>query len=97
MRCRNSVCFAMQMAELFATSKQAIRHHIYNILKKGGLESDSVVKDFLTTASDSKHYHVIFYALERNSVPAARAAGGHTSHRTSPHCVRGYGNITPPG
>ena len=54
----------MQMAELFATSKQAISYHISNILKEGELDSDSVVKDFLTTANDSKQYHVIFYALE---------------------------------
>ena len=30
-------------------------------------------------------------------LPSARAAGGHTSHRTSPHCVRSYEDITPPG
>ena len=40
----------MQMAELFAISKQAISYHISNILKEGELESDSVVKVFLTTA-----------------------------------------------
>ena len=54
----------MQMAELFATSKQSISYHISNILNEGELKSDSVVKDFLTTANDNKQYHVIFYSLE---------------------------------
>ena len=54
----------MQMAELFATSKQSISYHISNILNEGELKSDSVVKDFLTTAADGKQYHVVFYALE---------------------------------
>ena len=54
----------MQMAELFATSKQSISYHISNILKEGELKTDSVVKDFLTTANDNKQYHVIFYSLE---------------------------------
>lgn len=54
----------MQMAELFATSKQSISYHIFNILNEGELEKDSVVKDFLTTANDNKQYHVIFYSLE---------------------------------
>ena len=44
-----------QMAELFATSKQLISHHIANILKERELYADSVVKDFLTTAADGKN------------------------------------------
>ena len=43
-----------QMAELFATSKQTISHHILNILKEGELDEFSVVKQFLTTAADGK-------------------------------------------
>ena len=54
----------LQMAELFATSKQTISYHISNILKEKELEQNSVVKDFLTTANDGKQYHVIFYSLE---------------------------------
>ena len=54
----------LQMAELFATSKQTISYHISNILKEKELEHNSVVKDFLTTANDGKQYHVIFYSLE---------------------------------
>lgn len=52
------------LAELFATSKQSISRHIANILNDKELESDSVVKDFLTTAEDGKNYKVTFYSLE---------------------------------
>jgi hypothetical protein len=53
-----------QMAELFATSKQTISHHIVNILKEKELHQDSVVKQYLTTAADGKNYNVVFYSLE---------------------------------
>ena len=53
-----------QLAELFATSKQAVSHHIVNILKEGELPLDSVVKQYLTTAADGKNYNVVFYSLE---------------------------------
>lgn len=53
-----------QMAELFATSKPNISMHIANILKEKELMSDSVVKNFLTTAADGKNYNVVFYSLE---------------------------------
>lgn len=53
-----------QIAELFATSKQTISHHILNILKEGELPQNSVVKNYLTTASDGKQYDVIYYSLE---------------------------------
>ena len=52
------------MAELFDTSKQSISYHIINILKENELNSDSVVKEFLTTAADGKNYNVVFYSLE---------------------------------
>ncbi len=52
------------MAELFDTSKQSISYHIINVLKEGELNSDSVVKEFLTTAADGKNYNVVFYSLE---------------------------------
>ncbi len=54
----------MQMAELFATSKQTISYHISNILKENELGENSVVKEYLTTASDGKQYNVTFYSLE---------------------------------
>ena len=53
-----------QMAELFATSKQLISHHIANILKEKELNKISVVKQYLTTADDGKNYNVVFYSLE---------------------------------
>ena len=53
-----------QMAELFATSKQVVSHHVINILKDKELNKDSVVKQYLTTAADGKNYNVVFYSLE---------------------------------
>ncbi|MBE7413408.1 MAG: virulence RhuM family protein [Leptospiraceae bacterium] len=53
-----------QLAELFATSVPNISMHISNILKEGELQANSVVKDYLTTASDGKQYKVTFYSLE---------------------------------
>ncbi len=53
-----------QLAELFATSKQNISLHIINILKEGELYKNSVVKDYLTTASDGKEYNITFYSLD---------------------------------
>lgn len=53
-----------QLAELFATSKPNISMHISNILKERELDINSVVKDYLTTASDGKQYRVVFYSLE---------------------------------
>lgn len=53
-----------QMAELFATSVPNINIHINNILKENELDSNSVIKDYLTTASDGKRYEVTFYSLD---------------------------------
>ncbi|MGM0498296.1 MAG: virulence RhuM family protein [Bacteroidota bacterium] len=53
-----------QLAELFDTSKPNISMHISNILKEGELDVNSVIKDYLTTASDGKEYKVTFYSLE---------------------------------
>jgi hypothetical protein len=53
-----------QLAELFATSVPNISMHISNILKDGELEQKSVIKDYLTTASDGKEYNVTFYSLD---------------------------------
>jgi hypothetical protein len=41
-----------QLAELFVTSKQNISLHVINILKENELDENSVVKDYLTTASN---------------------------------------------
>lgn len=53
-----------QMAELFGTSVPNITMHIGNILKEGELNADSVIKKYLTTASDGKSYEVAFYSLQ---------------------------------
>mgnify|MGYP003304066020 CR=1 FL=1 len=53
-----------QLAELFDTSVPNISMHISNILKDGELQQNSVVKEYLTTASDGKEYNVTFYSLD---------------------------------
>lgn len=52
-----------QIADLFATSKSNISLHISNILKDNELDKNSVVKYYLTTASDGKEYNVEHYSL----------------------------------
>ncbi len=51
-----------QLAELFDTSVPNISMHISNIVKEGELAQNSVVKDYLTTATDGKEYRVAFSA-----------------------------------
>ncbi|MDD5995733.1 MAG: RhuM family protein [Paludibacteraceae bacterium] len=53
-----------QMAELFLTTKQNVSLHINNIFKEQELSQHSVVKDFLTTASDGKKYKTKYYNLD---------------------------------
>ena len=53
-----------QMTILFETTKQNVSLHVNNAFKDGELERNSVVKDFLTTASDGKNYHVLYYNLD---------------------------------
>ena len=53
-----------QLAELYQTSVANINIHIRNILTEGELETDSVIKDFLITASDGKSYHTMHYNLD---------------------------------
>lgn len=53
-----------QMVELFQTTKQNISLHINNIFKEGELNAISVVKDYLTTASDGKKYRTKCYNLD---------------------------------
>jgi len=53
-----------QLAQLFDTSVPNISMHISNILKERESEADSVIKEYLTTASDGKQYAVVFYSLE---------------------------------
>ena len=52
------------LAELFQTTKQNISQHIKNVFEDGELQSNSVVKDFLTTAIDGKNYATNYYNLD---------------------------------
>lgn len=53
-----------QLAELFDTSVPNISMHVSNILREKELILNSVVKEYLTTASDGKNYEVTFYSLD---------------------------------
>lgn len=53
-----------QMAELFSTSVANISQHATKIFKDKELIADSVIKYYLTTASDGKQYEVAYYSLE---------------------------------
>lgn len=52
------------MMELFQTTKQNISLHIKNIFEEGELDENSVVKEYLTTATDGKNYHTKHYNLD---------------------------------
>ena len=52
-----------QLAELFDTSVPNISMHIKGVLEDSELNAKSVIKDYLTTASDGKDYSVSFYSL----------------------------------
>jgi hypothetical protein len=53
-----------QMVELFQTSKQNVSLHIKNIFLEAELIENSVVKEYLTTATDGKNYKTKFYNLD---------------------------------
>lgn len=53
-----------QMAELFQTSIPNINIHLKNVFEEGELYADSVVKDYLITATDGKSYNVAHYNLD---------------------------------
>jgi hypothetical protein len=53
-----------QMAELFQTGIPNVNMHLRNIFQEGELQSDSVIKEFLITATDGKNYRTKFYNLE---------------------------------
>jgi hypothetical protein len=53
-----------QMAELFQTSIPNVNMHLRNVFREGELRVDSVIKEFLITASDGKNYRTKFYNLE---------------------------------
>ncbi len=53
-----------RMAELFDTTVPNVNMHLKNILKSEELDKNSVIKDFLITASDGKKYKTKMYGLE---------------------------------
>lgn len=53
-----------QIAKLYDTTKNNISIHMKNIFECGELDENSVVKKFLTTASDNKKYNVMHYNLD---------------------------------
>lgn len=54
----------LEMAELFATTKQNVSLHLKNMFGDGELHEDSVVKESLTTAADGKRYATQLYNLD---------------------------------
>ena len=63
-----SLCFpsgcVRNSATLFATSVPNINLHISNVLKDNELDGNSVIKQYLTTASDGKDNNVAYYSLQ---------------------------------
>ena len=53
-----------RIAELFDTTVSNVNIHLKNLFEKKEIDEDSVIKDFLTTASDGKQYKTKFYSLE---------------------------------
>lgn len=53
-----------QMAELFQTSVPNINIHLRNLFAEGELQQDSVIKQSLITAADSKQYTTKLYNLD---------------------------------
>ena len=53
-----------QISNLFGTSVPNISYDIANILKEKELEANSVIKNYLITASDGKKNIVVCYSLE---------------------------------
>ena len=54
----------LEMAELFDATKQNISLHLKNIFQDGELDANSVVKESLTTATDTKKYRTQLYNLD---------------------------------
>lgn len=52
------------IAELFGVTIPTINEHLKNIFKTNELDENSVIRNFLTTASDGKNYKTNFYNLD---------------------------------
>ncbi len=53
-----------QLCELYGKSQSTISEHIKAIFEDEELDRNSVVRNFLTTASDGKNYDVEHYNLD---------------------------------
>ncbi|MGE4442391.1 MAG: virulence RhuM family protein [Desulfomicrobium sp.] len=53
-----------EMAELFQVTPSNINQHLKNIFEEGELSQNSVIKDFLITATDGKNYKTKHYSLD---------------------------------
>ena len=53
-----------QLCEYFQKSKATVSEHIKNIFEEAELDEPAVVRNFRTTASDSKAYDTNFYNLD---------------------------------
>jgi len=87
----------LEIAELFATSKQNVSLHAANVLKEGELTTDSVVKESLTTAADGKKYRTKLYRLEMILAVGYRVKGHRGTQfrqwataRLSDYLVKGF-------
>ena len=87
----------LEIAELFATSKQNVSLHAANVLKEGELTADSVVKESLTTAADGKKYRTKLYRLEMILAVGYRVKGHRGTQfrqwatgRLSEYLVKGF-------
>lgn len=87
----------LEIAELFATSKQNVSLHAANVLKEDELTSDSVVKESLTTAADGKKYRTKLYRLEMILAVGYRVRGHRGTQfrqwataRLSDYLVKGF-------
>ncbi len=52
------------MASLFDVTVPTVNEHLKNISASGEIDEESVIRKFLTTASDGKQYNVRFYNLD---------------------------------
>ena len=52
------------MAKLFLVTIPTINEHLKNIFSSGELSENSVIRNFLITASDGKKYNTLFYNLD---------------------------------
>lgn len=61
----------LELAELFATSKQNVSLRIKNVFDEGELSERAVVKESLTTAADGKRYRTKLFRDARTTFEAA--------------------------